>query len=752
MKFKLVLFLVCISSLVLAQSEPPLAVGEWRSHFNHRFVSCVEVNLEDDIVWVGGEHALIEYFPDFQGTGFKDKIQGMSDEDITQMYYSEDLEKLIVIYSNSNIDIISKSSVVNFPHILNSNTIGDKKVNDVVADGDFLYMAAGLGVIVLDMNREEVKETYSILASGEPSVYSVAVTSDSLYVSTLTGIYSGSLESNLSFFSNWNQISTVKSGKVIYAEDAIWFFDGSAVHRYADGHDSLYFMIDSGYTVIDAAWDAQKLYILSQGTDFGKIFITDLSSTPSALDLDRSLLRPRDIKLKNGRIYVADYWQGLAEIVDEKSNFYFPSGPNTDNFYTGTFANNKMYFTSGGVDVALNGIGNRDGLKILEDGGWWSHLTENDDHRLDTVTDLVSVAGDLRNGSVYVGSWGGGMMELKSDGTKEFYKHDYFTLIGGNSARITDMVMDESNNLWMCNYGPGSMQGIVCKTAEGKFVGYNYNQGTGLGKIEIDPAGQIWVMSFKDGKVYCYDPAGTIENTADDRKSGEVKGMQGDAKCITMTKDGELWIGTTDGIAIIPCPEYYIEGNCDVELRVVNYDGIINAYLFDDQVVHAITVDGANRKWIGTENGAYLISENAEEVIHQFDTKNSPLPNNKVLDIVVNPVSGEVFFITESGLVSYRSDATEGIDADKNELLVFPNPVPSAYGGNIAIRGLSTDAEVKITDVKGQLVYKTIANGGQANWNGYIYTGEKAQSGVYFVYAISKDGQLTSSTKFILLQ
>ena len=49
---------------------------------------------------------------------------------------------------------------------------------------------------------------------------------------------------------------------------------------------------------------------------------------------------------------------------------------------------------------------------------------------------------------------------------------------------------------------------------------------------------------------------------------------------------------------------------------------------------------------------------------------------------------------------------------------MFPNPVYSDYSGIIAIDGLVTDANVKITDIAGNLVYETVANGGRAIWDG----------------------------------
>src|SRR5690606_33054955 len=138
-----------------------------------------------------------------------------------------------------------------------------------------------------------------------------------------------------------------------------------------------------------------------------------------------------------------------------------------------------------------------------------------------------------------------------------------------------------------------------------------------------------------------------------------------------------------------------------------------------------------NRKWVGTANGVWLISEDGEKVIYRFSEDNSPLPSNQIRRINIDPVTGDVYISTSKGLVSFRSTATEGKEAIEDPLLVYPNPVPPGFSGMIAVRGLTENADVRITDISGQLVYRTKAFGGQAVWNGRDYTGHKVQSGVY---------------------
>ena len=167
--------------------------------------------------------------------------------------------------------------------------------------------------------------------------------------------------------------------------------------------------------------------------------------------------------------------------------------------------------------------------------------------------------------------------------------------------------------------------------------------------------------------------------------------------------------------------------------------------------ITALAIDGGNRKWIGTRNGLFLIAGDENEEVAHFTTQNSPLASNEVLDIAINGVTGEVFIAQEEGIVSYRAVGTEA-EATHGTALVFPNPVPPAYSGQITISGLARDASVKITDISGKLVYETRSVGGAAAWNGFDYHGRRAQPGIYLVFSASADGTEGLVTKIALVE
>jgi hypothetical protein len=228
--------------------------------------------------------------------------------------------------------------------------------------------------------------------------------------------------------------------------------------------------------------------------------------------------------------------------------------------------------------------------------------------------------------------------------------------------------------------------------------------------------------------------------------SSTVKGLAEDI-------DGEVWIGTETGLAVVYTTSTLFNGgygDADAQEILLKYGEEVEVLLGTSEI-SAIAVDGGNRKWIGTSSsGVFCLSPNGTEEIYRFTTENSPLLSNGILDIKVDHISGEVFFATESGLISYRADATIS-DEKFSEVKVFPNPVKPGYKGLITIQGLGYESDVKITDVSGNLIYTTQSNGGTVVWDGNRLSGERVQSGVYLIWTASVTGKGKNVTKVVVI-
>jgi hypothetical protein len=207
--------------------------------------------------------------------------------------------------------------------------------------------------------------------------------------------------------------------------------------------------------------------------------------------------------------------------------------------------------------------------------------------------------------------------------------------------------------------------------------------------------------------------------------------------------DNEIWIGTDNGFAVLYNSESAFgaaAGDYNAQRIKVDFEGNVE-YVLGNTNITDIEVDGGNRKWFGTANsGIILLSADGQEVIEQYSTDNSPLISNTIIDLKLDQSTGELFIVTDKGLVSYRTDATYE-DPDYTAVNVFPNPARPEFEGPITIQGVRYNSDVKITDVAGNLVYKTASNGGTATWNGKNINGEKVSTGVYLIWTAANEGK-----------
>ena len=277
-----------------------------------------------------------------------------------------------------------------------------------------------------------------------------------------------------------------------------------------------------------------------------------------------------------------------------------------------------------------------------------------------------------------------------------------------------------------------------------------------LHRLIIDDNNYKWIVAAKGGGLICFDHGASIENTGDDRwkkfSSGTGNGNlpDNDVRCVAKDKNGFIWVGTANGIGVIQCPQdVFAAQGCEAIWPIVQH-GNFSGYLFSGEEVNNIAVDGADRKWVATKNGAWLISATGEKVVYQFTEENSPLLSNDVRKIAIDGTSGEVYFATSKGICSFRGTATEG-GVENENVLVFPNPVPPGYSGTIAIRGLANNAIVKITEMNGRLVYQTRAAGGQAVWDGKDYKGRKISTGVYLVLVSNDERTEKTASKIVFI-
>src|ERR1041385_6655743 len=396
-----------------------------------------------------------------------------------------------------------------------------------------------------------------------------------------------------------------------------------------------------------------------------------------------------------------------------------------------TSSDGHILVTSGGHDDAWNNVYNKKGYSNFNDGVW-SSVSGAQNHAFDTLQDLVATAIDPANPNhFFLGSWGWGVIEMNNGNITTVWDNHNSTLKSKPEYQwvgIGDMKYDTSGNLWVTNANVGTpVTSLDVYKKDGTWQSFDFT-GTipseeTTSKLLITKTGKKWIILPRGQGIVVYDDKGTISDVSDDQKRllgfsaglGNIPGT--DVYSMAEDDDGNVWIGTDKGVAVFYCADNIItSSDCEAQQILITQDTYVQI-LLETQSVTAIVVDGANRKWIGTEGGGvFLMSADGQNELAHFTAANSPLLSDDITSIAIDQASGEVFFGTSKGIVSYMGEANEGKDY-MGDVYAYPNPVTHEYTGPIAITGLVKDADVKITDVRGQVVYKTTALGGRAIWD-----------------------------------
>ncbi len=768
-----VLFLFILTSPAMAQS----ALGVWRDHLNHTIAR--DVDELSGKLYVGTANSVFVYSQQDNSVEKLTKINGLSDIGIVLVRAYPERSLLLIGYQNGNIDILKDGSIQNFPDIRNSTVVGDKSVNHAYFYGDFAYLSTGLGVLRLDIERLEIKDTYEILAEGGLGINETNVWNDTLYAATNQGLYFGSLSDDLSIFSNWILDATLPNpfGNVPHCAS-----NGSRLYVNTPGANppGLYTRTSGGsWTNIFSSTELKSLrntpggillatatYIERKGPD---------GLTTAAAHSSYGATNPNIARAHadaDGNLWIADRIQGLVKMKDAGAfEFIAPDGPASNNCFSINYTKDELWIASG--SPSRPGLWNNsflwEGFFRLKNGAW-TNFTRSTLPIVDqkVFADICYVYPDPEiEGRTFVSSWFSGLIEMQDDELLNYYSVDNSTLAdrvefprndGEPYVAVTGMNNDGMGNIWMAN-GYTDFP-LSVRKADGTWRGFqltNVSNATPIVQVLINRDGYKWLVRNGNG-IAVFNDNGTIDITSDDVTKlliaqPNAGGLpSNDVYMITEDLDGQIWVGTADGIAVFFSPfDVFSNSPSDARQILVEQDGIFQ-FLFEGQPVSAIAVDGANRKWVGTfGSGVFLMSPDGTEEILRFTTDNSPLLSNEVRDIKIDPKNGTVYIATNQGLMSYQGDAKAGL-AQNNCSKVYPNPVYESYQGPITIEGLQRGAEVRISDVRGNLVYSTISNGGIAVWDGRNLNNQRVNTGVYFASASSPDGSSTCVTKILVVK
>jgi hypothetical protein len=753
----LIAFFSCCLATANGQDKP---IGYWESYLPYN--SALGVATDGSTLFTVGKQAFFTYHPGTSQTDVFSKVEGMSDIGMQAVGYDMATATAILVYANGNIDLYKNNTFYNVPDLKLKIIAGSKTVYSVYTLNGYAYLSTAIGVIVIDMTSHTVKESYQFNLNNQLiPVKSFTAAGSYFYAVTTNGVYRVKQDNpQLQNYQVWSLMDTEHTyTNICNVNETIFLSTANTVFKVVDTVADTFYRSPVTITHIDAGYTS--LFISEYIDSFytGRVRIVD--PVTALADTIRFVGHPNQVvQMMDSTVWVAEGFGGLLKRTGPATLSYFtPPGPLDANSFDIYARNNDLWVAHGGYNDRYEASGNYADLANLHDGRW-TYYAPNIYHPFDTVNDVVVFTKDESDGTMYVGSYTDGLFIIKANGAyQQINNNSIFDpsqqLAYGSGRQIVGLALDTHRNLWVSIIS--AVHQLYVKTPDSLWYRFSVpNVSTG-GPIVVDDNDQVWFVSAHGLGVTVYNYNGTISDQSDDASYHLGTGVgfgnlpSNTVFCMAKDHNNNIWIGTANGIGIVnSChPSQGQATNCDAEIPIVQYDKYAG-YLFAGQNVRSIAVDGANRKWVGTDDGVWLLSSDAGKIVYRFTVDNSPLPSNHIEKISIDPATGQVYIGTDQGLVSYRSTATEGGTANES-VLTFPNPVPSGYTGTIAIKGLAANADIRITDIAGQLVYKTKAFGGQAVWSGLDYTGHRPQSGVYLIFVSSADGTATYTGKMVFL-
>jgi hypothetical protein len=747
--------LFCLSLIFLCSAlQAQIPVGQWRVHLPYAFATAVEST--DEAVYCGTRQAMFVYDREDQSLRSLSRIDGMTDQGITALRYSEEYKTLIITYESGNIDLMRKGRFTMIDAIVRANIPGLKRINHIHLRGRFAYLSCAFGIVELDLERSEIRNTFIIGPNASNlQVYALDDDGQNFYAATDSGLFIAALNApNLSNFSFWQPESRFRGTRLRHVavfNNDVFTITGDQLHRYRQG-TWLDTVLNEGF--VNTGMTVRKNNFIVTNIFRAMNIRPDLSFSGTFGD---ERVREAVMAVYDGRdIWMADNGGGLFRFVEGFANQLLPNGPATASAIQMDASAAGVMVAAGGITSVFSNLFNSDGAFVFENERWGAYNRFNLSGVQD-MFDIMQVRFDPnRQDMRYLLSWGKGLVALRNGDVQQVYDPTNSSLeyiagsvdpnTGIGQTRVGGLDFDNQGQLWVSNYGAGLP--ISVRRADGSWQSYSLGLNNEVVDMLVDNSGNKWVRNRRGGIMVLNRENNQFVSVVAVEGQGGLPSPQ--VNCMAKDKNGAIWIGTTEGPAVFFNPNAVFRDRFDAQQIRIQQEQFVG-FLLGNEVITAIAIDGADRKWFGTANGLWLFSADGTQQIHHFTRENSPLLSNIITSLAIHPETGEVFIGTDRGIISYRGTATEG-RLTHTDVKVFPNPVRPEYDGLVSVSGLVTNAWIKITDISGNLVFQTRADGGQISWNGRDVNGRKVNSGVYLVLATSDFGEETVAAKILFLK
>lgn len=738
----------------------------WKGYFCYREIR--DLSESPTTITAASENALFAKNLVSGSVKTTNTIDGLSGQTITAIYHSEIYKKTIIGYQNGLIIVVNETdgSIINVVDIINKALPPNiKKVNHFMEFNGVAYVSCDFGIVQYNLATLQFGDTYFIGNNGNQIVVKgTAIFDNKIYAATANdGIRFANIDNaNLNDFNQWTTIAGDGWAGIESFGNVLIAISTTGAIRTVQGTN-----LTNVASISQAPADFRKYgdYLIATAANHIYIYNTSLIQVKhiNSSDIPENGVSFTCATVIDNTVYIGTSVNGLfaTDITAAMFTDLTPNGPLRNNIFSITATNTNVWAVFGDYDISYNPFPlDYYGISKLTGSGWLNIPYEDIETAIGKpVASMVRVTvNPNKESDVFISSFNSGLLKLENDVPVMLYDQTNSTLALPNDVRIDGTAFDASGNLWVTN--SRSAKGIKTFKSDAQWTpGYDMTALVGnistlyMGRLTIDKNGTKWMGTRDDGLIGFNEAYGNLFKTI---KFGPDAGNLpiNEVRVTAVDKRNQLWIGTRKGLTVLSSVDNFVsDGNQQLttEAIIIIEDNLAQELLYE-QYITDIVVDGANNKWIGTaDSGVFYVSANGQQTILQFNKDNSPLPSNNVNDIDINGATGEVFFVTDKGMVSYKGNSTEA-NANLNNVFVFPNPVRPEFQGTVKISGLLDKATVKIADIEGNLVYETIAEGGTIEWDTTAFGKYRVASGVYMIFISAADGAETKVKKVMIIR
>lgn len=732
----------------------------WQGYFS--FNEIKDISESTTTVFAASENAVFSKNQANNSIKTTTTVEGLSGQTISALYYSETSKKTLIGYQNGLLTVVNETdrSISKKVDIINKQLPPNlKKINHFMEYNGIVYVSCDFGIVQFNLKTLQFGDTYFIGDNGaEISVKQTSFFNGFIYAATSNGIRRADIaNANLIDFNQWNVLNSGDWSSVETFDTQLLAINASGyIHRY--NSNTFVGFLQLPQTAVDMRAKNHNLFITTANTVYVYINQMTLSRQISNTQVLNDKVSFSCATTVGDLIYIGTAENGLfSSTLSGASAFEnsTPKGPLRNSVFALQATTNSLWTVFGDYSGVYNPYPKDSyGISKFSQDQWLDIPYEE----VLGAKSLVRIAVDPNNeNKVYVGSYDAGLLKIEKEVPSYLYgtgNSSLDAIPGTPDVWINGTVFDKTGNLWMNNSLVDN--GIKMLKPNGDWQVYSTKSiitnvaSCPFGRMSIDKNGTKWMATYNNGIIGFNEKGNVFKKITMGSDAGNLPFI--DARVATPDNNNQLWIGTAKGLRVLSNVNSFLtDPQLTTKAIIILEDGLAQELLYE-QFITDIVVDGSNNKWIATaDSGVFLVSPNGQETKYHFTINNSPLPSNTINDIDINSATGEVFIATDKGLISFKGVSTAAND-NLNEVYVYPNPVRPNYGGTVKVAGLLDKANIKITDIEGNLVYETTSQGGTIEWDTTAFGRYKVASGVYMIFISAQDGAETKVKKVMIIR